>query len=133
MAWRRPIWNNAGLDPQLPTNLFADCLSPTNSATPIRLERAILQSVGERVVVAAQALDLDEYEQLGLCTRVLLDQPRSISTEQWGGEDQDRLFTYPEQAYWRLHWRNQVLHVVMARWQSGYRTGQRHWVIAQTE
>jgi AAA+ superfamily predicted ATPase len=110
--------------------MFADCLSPTDAATPIRLERAVLESVGQRAVVAAQSLDLDEYEQLGLCKRELLDRPRSVSTDQWGGEDQDRLFTSFEQAYWRVHWRDMVLHVLMSSWQAGYCSDSRYWVVA---
>lgn len=118
------------MDFQLPDDLFLTSLSPTDSATPIRLEQRIVEAFGSRAFVACSSLDVDEYERLGHCEQYLLDSPHPIAVVHWGGEDNDRLFSSYEQALWRIRWRGAVLHVVKATWQTSCGGETRHWVVA---
>lgn len=114
----------------LPDDLFLNCLSPTDSATPVRLDQRIRESVEGGAVLACESLDLDEYEGLGLCQRQLLTQPAVISTSDWGGEDHDCLQARFEQAHWQVEWQGAELRVVQATWQTSCGREVRHWVIA---
>jgi len=117
---------------KLPADLFLASLSPTDSATPIRLEHRILEVIGDRACLVSPMLDLGEYERLGLCQRELLESPHPIIVHRWGGEDHDQLFAGHEQAHWRITWRDWTLHAVQATWQTSCGGETRYWVIADT-
>lgn len=117
---------------EFPADLFLAGLSPTDSATPVRLEYRILQAASGRAGVVSSSLDLDEYERLGLCRRELLPAPHPIVVHHWGGEDQDQLFTRHEQAHWKIDWRDTILQVVQVQWQTACGGETRYWVVADT-
>ena len=74
---------------ELPHELFQACLSPTDSSTPVRFQAAITTAAGSLHVEACN-IDVDDYEELGLCKRELLRAPAPVAVSAWGGPDDDR-------------------------------------------
>ncbi len=116
----------------LPPDLFLSCLSPTDSATAVRFEKAVLAAIGARAFLATRGLDIEEYARLGHCELGLLDVPRPIAVSHWGGEDNDRLFTTYEQVHWQITWREHRLQLLQATWQTGCGNESRLWVIGDS-
>ena len=116
---------------ELPHDLFEVCLSPTDSSTPVRFQAAITKAAGSLYVEACQPVDVEEYEELGHCKRELVRAPAPVTVSMWGGPDDDRVVTSLEQGLWRVEWRGEALHVVVAEWQVGWNKERRQWVIAR--
>lgn len=117
---------------QLPPDLFLSCLSPTDSATPVRFEKALRDAIGARAILATGRMELDEYAELGHCSLRLLDNPHPISVSNWGGEDNDQLIAAYEQAHWQVDWRGQQLQALQATWQTACGGESRFWVIGDS-
>ena len=115
---------------ELPRDLFQVCLSPTDSSTPVRFQAAIT-AAAHPLHVEACSIDVDEYERLGLCDRVLLDSPAPVAVSMWSGPDEDRVDTTIEEGFWRITWRDETLHMVSAVWQLGWNKENRSWIIAR--
>lgn len=116
----------------IPADLFLSCLSPTDSATAVRFEKALRDAIGARALLATSSLELEEYAALGLCSMRVLDDPSPVSVSQWGGEDNDRLIAAYEQAHWEVEWRGQQLQVVQATWQTQCGGESRSWAIGES-
>jgi AAA+ superfamily predicted ATPase len=115
---------------ELSHDLFQACLSPTDSSTPVRFQAAITRAAGSSHVEACD-IDVDDYEALGLCKRELLRAPAPVTVSAWGGPDEDRVVTRVEEAFWRVDWRGEMLHMVSAAWKIGYSEERRSWIIAR--
>ena len=115
---------------ELAHDLFQACLSPTDSSTPVRFQAAITKAAGSLHVEACD-IDVDDYEELGLCKRELLRTPAPVTVSAWGGPDEDRIVTRIEEAFWRVTWRDETLHMVSAVWKLGYSEERRSWIIAR--
>jgi AAA+ superfamily predicted ATPase len=116
---------------ELPHDLFEACLSPTDSSTPVRFQAAITKAAGALHVEACSPIDVEEYEELGHCKRELVRKPAPVTVSRWGGPDQDRVVTGLEQGLWRVDWRGETLHVIVAEWQVGWNKESRNWVLAR--
>ncbi|HEY1959145.1 MAG TPA: ATP-binding protein [Polyangiaceae bacterium] len=117
----------------LPHDLFQACLSPTDSSTPVRFQAAITKAAGSLHVEACRPIDVEEYEELGHCKRELLRLPAPVTVSTWGGPDEDRVVTGLEQGVWRVTWKGETLHVVVAEWQEGWNKANRNWVLARDQ
>lgn len=115
---------------QLPSDLFLANLSPTDSSLVVRMEDRVREAVSPRKLIAASYLELSEYEDLGHCQTTLIACPESVSTHEWGGEDQDRLFRSFEQAAWHVRWREKDLYVIRVSWETNCGTASRFWIAA---
>ena len=118
---------------QFPADLFLANLSPTDSATPLRLERAVRESAPDGGVIACTGVDIEEYARLGLCQFREENSPRPVGLMFWGGEDYDRLITSHEQVVWRVEWGAALLWVVKATWQSSCGSESRCWIVAESQ
>jgi AAA+ superfamily predicted ATPase len=118
-----------------PAELFQTCLSPTDSSTPVRFQVALERAAEADGlhVAGCEGFDVDEYVELGHCTRELKANPVPVPVSKWGGPDDDRVLTGYSPAAWDVSWRGHALHVVDARWTIGYREFERSWVIAESE
>lgn len=120
------------MEPTYPAGLFAGPLSPTDSSTVVRMDTQVRLAARGRAVVPTNDLNLEQATELGLCRRETLPDPQPILTLNWGGEDYDYLITSYEKAVFRVFWREHVLHVVQASWETSCGSQTRYWLIAET-
>ncbi|MFO0819602.1 MAG: ATP-binding protein [Pirellulales bacterium] len=118
---------------QFPADLFLANLSPTDSATPLRLEQAVREAAKGGGIVPCTGVDLDEYSRLGHCTFQEECSPQPVRLMYWGGEDDDRLISSHEQVVWSVDWGDKRLWVVKATWQTSCGGESRYWIVAGTQ
>ena len=113
----------------LPENFFGACLSPTDSSTPVRFQSLITNSAADLQVRAFGSLAILEFVNLGRCTRELMLAPGPVAVAQWGGPDDDQLVTTVEQGVWQIQWGKESLFAIVAKWQVGYGSETRSWLV----
>lgn len=114
--------------------LFRACLSPTDSATPVRFQSALAKVARKHdlQLEAGDGFDIDGYVDKGHASRELLERPTPVRYAVWGGLDKDRLFDRTPQAVWQLTWQGHELLVVDGEWEGSYgRSHSRSWLLAR--
>ena len=117
----------------LPADLFTSCLSPTDAATPARLQEALTRAAPGWHVEGYSSLDVHGYERLGHCKVTLLPVPLPVPVAHWGGLENDAILTEEEAGCWRVEWRGHELFVAHAEWRAGWDRVTRTWLLGPTE
>jgi AAA+ superfamily predicted ATPase len=118
--------------PILDSSFFRDALSGNSASIAIGAEALITAATNGRSIVSCRGLEVEEYQQLGLCRLEAAAEPRPEAWRSWGGEDADQLYTHYQQVVWRVDWKDQLLHVIHLEWDTGCGGGSRDWVVADS-
>ncbi len=119
----------------LPADLFLRALSPTDAATPLRVQARVHEAFPGMVSIATTGLGLEAYADLGHCALELLGSPPPLAPYTWGGPDDDRLVQRVTQGCFRVTWGEELLFVLRAGWPAGgqAREHQYEWVVGRAE
>lgn len=115
------------------TRFFASQISPTDAATALRLQAAIQRAYPGMTLTATRGLDLDSYEDLGLCRLAILTTPMPFVVYRWGGLDNDCIEADPVAAVRTVLALGTSFIVVSATWREGYDCVTYHWVLHEEE
>lgn len=117
----------------LSADLFLRALSPTDAATPLRVQARVHEAFPGRVYVATRGLALEAFAELGRCEVELLASPPPFAPARWGGPSDDRVVRRVEQGVFRVVWEGEELYVVRASWPLEGRVEQCEWLVGLTE
>lgn len=117
----------------LSADLFLRALSPTDGATPLRMQARVHEAFAGRVHVATRGLALEAFAELGRCELELLTSPPPFAPARWGGPSDDRIVRKVEQGCFRVVWEGEEIFVVRASWPRDSGVEQCEWLVGLTE
>jgi len=116
----------------LPEDFFLSVFHTRCPETAVVLEDSLVKYAGGWSVLGVDQIDLDRYQELGLCQTQLMLSPRPTAKSYCGGEDYDKLYSSESNAVWKIDWQDSVLFMIVATWQSSCGMDQQTWVVGET-
>ncbi|HQY60745.1 MAG: hypothetical protein IPF92_05380 [Myxococcales bacterium] len=117
----------------LSADLFLRALSPTDAATPLRVQARVHEAFPGRVYVATRGLALEAFAEAGRCELELLASPPPFAPARWGGPSDDRVVRRVEQGCFRVVWEGEEIFVVRASWPQAGGLEPCEWLVGLTE